>query len=119
MRLIDFGKASASPVDRYESRHAAFARIASTGGPGQLGCMYLGPSGTLGRHPTGRAQLFCVVRGEGVVTGQDGQAIPIKAGQAALWEPGEWHESTSEHGMVVLVLEVENASDPPATDETA
>lgn len=112
MRLIDFGTADGNSVDRYESSEAMFSRVAVTRGPGHVGCMYLGANGVLGRHPTAAAQLFCVVSGEGMVSGGDGVPIPIHAGQAALWEPGELHESSTGSGMIAVVVEVETSIEP-------
>jgi len=77
--------------------------------------MYLGPDGVLGRHRAVVAQLFCVVSGEGTVSGGDDILFPIQAGQAALWEPGEHHEASTRSGMVVMVIEIENAIEPVET----
>jgi hypothetical protein len=68
--------------------------------------MYLGPGGGLGRHPAPCPQLFCVVGGKGTVAGGDGVPTPIENGQAALFDPGEDHESWTSEGMVVFILEV-------------
>jgi mannose-6-phosphate isomerase-like protein (cupin superfamily) len=114
MRLIDFGTTQAIPVDRYESREAAFARLATTEGPGLVLCMYLGPNGLLGRHPAAVAQLFCVVSGEGIVSGGDEVSCPVRPGQAALWEAGEHHEASTSSGMVAIIFEVETAIEPNA-----
>ncbi len=73
----------------------------------QLGCIYIAAGGNLGRHPASSPQLFLVVAGEGWVSGADGVRMPIRAGEAAFWEPGEGHESGSERGMTVMVLEAE------------
>ena len=62
--------------------------------------------GLLGRHPAPTAQLFCITRGTGWVAGDDGTRVPVKAGDAALWEAGEEHESGTEGGMAVVILEV-------------
>ena len=53
------------------------------------------------------ALLFAVVAGSGWVSGAEGGREPIRAGEAVLWEPGEEHESGSEDGMTVLVVEAE------------
>jgi quercetin dioxygenase-like cupin family protein len=66
------------------------------------------PRGTVGRHPATVEQLFVVVRGSGWVSGGDGVREPISAGEAVLWDPGEEHESGSEEGMTVLVVEAEH-----------
>jgi mannose-6-phosphate isomerase-like protein (cupin superfamily) len=112
MRLIDFRSTNARPIDGYESREAAIAPVAETDGAGHIGCMYLGPNGVLGRHPAVVAQLFCVLSGEGTVSGGDEIAFLIQAGQAALWEPGEEHEASTRSGMVVMIIEVENTIEP-------
>jgi mannose-6-phosphate isomerase-like protein (cupin superfamily) len=114
VRLIDFREPRAQAIDRYGSREAAFVRIATTYGNGQLGCVHLGPGGGLGRHPAPCPQLFCVVGGAGTVTGGDGVPRVIESGQAALFDAGEDHESTTIGGMVVLVLEVSSTIESAA-----
>jgi len=61
--------------------------------------------GVLGRHPGRWWQLFCVADGAGWVTGEDGERHKIKAGQAVMWAPGEAHESGSEVGMTVVMVQ--------------
>lgn len=68
----------------------------------------IAPGGIVGRHPAGAAQLFAVVGGAGWVSGGDGERSAIRAGEAVLWEPGEEHESGSDEGMTVLVVEAES-----------
>ena len=70
----------------------------------------LDPGGIVGRHPAAGAQLFIVVLGTGWVSGGDGEREQIRAGEAVLWEPGEEHESGSDEGMTVLVVEAESIS---------
>jgi quercetin dioxygenase-like cupin family protein len=67
----------------------------------------VGPGGVVGRHPAGVAQLIVVVRGSGWVSGADGERETIGSGEAVLLERGEEHESGSEEGMTVLVVEAE------------
>jgi hypothetical protein len=45
------------------------------------------------------------VSGEGTVSGADGAEQAIAAGVAAVWEPGEEHETRSEAGLTALVIE--------------
>ena len=110
MRILDFGPSTASPVERYESQEAFFSRMLHTSGKGHVGCMRLGPNGILGRHPGPSTQLFCVVQGDGAVSGADGVPVAIQAGQAALWEAGEAHETTTTKGLTAIVIEVESVS---------
>lgn len=110
MKLFRFDAASARPITEFGSAGAAIAPVARPGaGLVQLGCIYIAPSGHVGRHPASVPQLFLVVAGEGWVSGADGVRVPIHVGRAAFWEPGEEHESGSgsEGGMIALVLEAE------------
>ena len=64
--------------------------------------------GVVARHPAGGAQLFTDVLGSGWVSGGDGERQAITAGETVLWESGESHESGSDEGMRVLVVEAES-----------
>lgn len=112
MRIFRFDPEVARPITQFGSGGASIAPIARPE-PGfvQLGCMYIVAGGHIERHPASSPQLFLVVAGEGWVSGADGLRVPIRAGEAAFWEPGEAHESGSEQGMTALVLEAE-ALDP-------
>jgi quercetin dioxygenase-like cupin family protein len=83
------------------------ARVKRLAGNAHVVVIEVGPEGVVARHPAVGAQLFAVVRGSGWVGGGDGQRESIEAGEAVLWEPGEEHESGSEEGMTVLVVEAE------------
>jgi quercetin dioxygenase-like cupin family protein len=63
------------------------------------------PGGVLGRHPAARRQAFTVVSGAGWVAGPDGRHRAMSAGDGALWEPGEEHESGSDTGMCAVIVE--------------
>jgi quercetin dioxygenase-like cupin family protein len=65
------------------------------------------PDAVLGRHPTGRQQVFAVIDGAGWVSGPDGERHSFAAGQAVFWEKGESHESGSSMGMTVIVIQAE------------
>jgi hypothetical protein len=106
MKLLDYRLQADQPVERYGSVGATFGRIALLAGSGQVGCIRLEPGAVLGRHPAPVPQLFCVIDGEGYVSGADGTAHAIVAGQAALWEAEESHESVTETGMTVIVVEL-------------
>ena len=108
MRVFRFDAAVARPIAEFGSVGASIAPVARPGvGFVQLGCIYVAPGGRVGRHPAAGPQLFLVVAGEGWVSGADGPRVPIRAGQAAFWEPGEEHESGTEQGMTALALEAE------------
>ena len=93
-------------MDRYESAEASISRVADTSGAAHIGCLHLGSGGVLGDHPAASNQLFCVVAGEGEVSGGDGTAVSIRSGQAAFWEAGERHETTTRTGLTAIIIEV-------------
>ena len=84
------------------------ARVKRLAGEAHVVVIEIGAGGLVARHPAVVAQLFAVVRGSGWVSGGDGDREPISAGEAVLWEPGEEHESGSDEGMTVLVVEAES-----------
>ncbi|MCF6745728.1 hypothetical protein E9529_15890 [Blastococcus sp. KM273128] len=59
----------------------------------------------VGRHETRLWQLLAVVSGGGWAAGADGVRVPLAAGDAVLWQPGELHESGSDAGMVAVLVE--------------
>lgn len=107
MKLLEFGPETAKPLTAFNSRGTAIIRLPQAHPEAVIHWMYLDPGGTVGYHQAADAQLFCVVKGEGWVLGRDGKRLPIAAGQAAFWESGEWHESGTETGMQVIVIEAE------------
>jgi quercetin dioxygenase-like cupin family protein len=68
------------------------------------------PGGLLGRHPARLWQLFTVISGNGWVSGDDGVRNEIRAGESVRWSPGESHESGSDDGMLVVIVQ---ANVPP------
>ena len=65
----------------------------------------LQPGASLPRHPAGREQVFYVVKGRGLVAGEDGVSVEIAAGCAAVWSAGEQHTSWAETEMTVLIIQ--------------
>jgi quercetin dioxygenase-like cupin family protein len=102
MRTFRFGPEASRHVDRHGSDFR-LSRLAHAEGI-HVGCLYLGPSGLVGYHPATTYQLFAVVEGNGWVRADGSERIPIRAGQAALWAPGERHEAGTDVGMTALVL---------------
>ena len=67
--------------------------------------MHLHPGGVIGEHETTVRQVFCVVAGEGWVSGADGERVPIRMFEAAHWSPGELHAAGTDSGLVAAVIE--------------
>ena len=104
MELLRFDASAGKRVDRYESEFV-LAPLTAPDGPVKAACFHVPAGGIVGFHEATVPQLFCVVAGSGWVTGPDRARVPVGAFGAAFWEAGEWHESGSEGGMTVVVLE--------------
>jgi quercetin dioxygenase-like cupin family protein len=65
------------------------------------------PGGRILRHPATVPQVLAVLEGSGAVSGADGVAEPIAAGEAVFWHEGEEHETTSAPGLTALIIEGE------------
>ena len=73
---------------------------------------HLTAGGTLGEHPAVMRQIFAVLSGHGEVSAEGGPRRPISAGQAALWEPGEVHQTWADTDMVVVIAETAGRLEP-------
>jgi GrpB-like predicted nucleotidyltransferase (UPF0157 family) len=92
------------PIDEFGSDF----RIGPLTGPDarvRVQVMHLAPDGLIGRHPTGIQQLFAVITGVAEVSGTDGRFHRIGPGYAALWSPGEEHETRSVPGCTAICIE--------------
>jgi quercetin dioxygenase-like cupin family protein len=115
MKLFRFDAEVGKTIEKFGSSNAVISRVARAAGSAQIGCMHLSENGLVGYHQAVVPQLFLVLQGEGWVTGEDRKKVPIKAGQAAFWTAGEWHESGTETGMTAIVIESEQL-DPAAVE---
>lgn len=106
MKIYKCNKEHGKKIEKYQSRFATYIKMAQTN-EAAIGYMYIEGEGTVGYHEAPIPQLFIVVEGEGWVTGENKKRIPIKRGEAALWEKGEWHTSGSETGMAAIVIQSE------------
>jgi quercetin dioxygenase-like cupin family protein len=115
MRTFSFGPEAGRYIDRYGSDFR-LSRLAHAEGI-HVACLYLGPGGSVGDHPAATYQLFAVIEGDGWVRGEGSERVPIRAGQAAFWQPGERHEAGTDVGMTALVVETDAlGGDPAAID---
>lgn len=105
MRVLGISIGPGRPIEQFSSTGAQHLGGARFNGGGGLTFLSLAAGSRIGRHPTLLAQLYCVTSGSGWVAGADGNRIAVRAGQAALWEPGEEHESGSDEGMEVAIVE--------------
>jgi quercetin dioxygenase-like cupin family protein len=89
------------------------ARVEQPGAGFAVDVVTYGAGSTIGRHPTALWQLLVVVRGAGWAAAADDQQVPLDAGDAVLWEPGEEHTSGSAEGMVAVVVQSPVTPLPP------
>ena len=104
MDLFSFDATAGHHVDRFGSDFTLSPLMNPTD-TARTVCMHLGPGGIVGEHTATSVQLFCVVEGEGWVSGADGQPHPIKRFQAVRWSPGERHAAGTATGLIAIVLE--------------
>ncbi|MDQ0208400.1 cupin domain-containing protein [Alkalicoccobacillus murimartini] len=107
MKLYRFDSDVGKNVTHFNSKNSTFVPL-SRNKPVSVGTMYLGEDSVLGMHPAASNQLFLVVSGEGWVKTPGNEKIHIQKGTAAFWEVGEEHESGSDAGMTVMILEGPN-----------
>ncbi|NDI33845.1 cupin domain-containing protein [Chengkuizengella sediminis] len=108
MKMLRFDQEVGKEITAFDSKNLIMSRIIKESDSLHISCMFIGPDGVVGHHQALGSQLFLVVSGEGFVRGKEDIKTPIKEGQAAFWEPGEWHETTTEKGMTAIVIEGEN-----------
>lgn len=112
MKLFRFDSKVGREINHYDSSGFVITKVAHLFDDAVVNCAHLDANGTIGYHQATIPQLFLVVQGEGWVRDETPHRISIKAGQAAYWEKGEWHESGTETGMMALIIEAVNF-DPP------
>jgi aminoglycoside 6'-N-acetyltransferase len=112
MRIIEFSPATMQPITQFQSTGAASTLLAAGEGNARIHGLRFEPAGEIGAHPTGLAQLFLVVQGEGWVMGGDGRRVCLATGQGAFFERGEQHAKGSDTGMVALMVQVDTLDCP-------
>ncbi|QED47941.1 cupin domain-containing protein [Cytobacillus dafuensis] len=106
MEIFRFDKSTGKYIDHYHSNFI-MSRIVKTEKASQIGCMHLDANGIIGFHQAVVPQLLLVVNGEGWVRSDDGLKVKIKKGEAVFWEKGEGHETTTDTGLMAIVIESE------------
>ena len=104
MDIYSFSRLSGHPVDNFASNFV-LSPVAHVAGPSRLACFHLAPGEIVGEHEAVVGQLFCVVEGEGWVSGHDSERRPLRAMEAAYWGPGERHAAGTKSGLMAFVIE--------------
>lgn len=117
MKRFRFDAATSKPVTQFGSSNVHVTHLVKGLNDASVVCMQVSKGGMIGYHQTVENQLFLVVQGSGWVRGTDAQRWPITAGEAALWRAGEFHESGSEAGMLVIIVEGKDLQPTPMMQE--
>ena len=104
MQIFRFDPEVSVPIDEFGSRFK-IGPLTGDHTRARVQVMHLPADGLIGRHPTAIHQLFAVVAGEAEVSGTDGVFRTIGPGFAALWVPGEEHETRSADGCTAICIE--------------
>jgi hypothetical protein len=106
MRFVTLPQGSLD-ADEYGSRNITMMQLARSvdGGEFRSHFAWCRPNSLLGKHSANLWQLYVVVDGSGWVAEGDGRRVSMASGEAVLWSPGEIHESGSDHGMLVVIVQ--------------
>jgi quercetin dioxygenase-like cupin family protein len=105
MKIFRFDPEVGKNIDYFNSSGFIISRVVQLFDEAVVSCAYLSTDGVIGYHQATIPQLFLVVQGEGWVRAETSDRTFIKAGQAAYWEKGEWHECGTKTGMTVMIIE--------------
>ncbi|KEK21628.1 hypothetical protein [Bacillus gaemokensis] len=107
MRIFRFDKEVGKSVEGFGDENYILSRILVDESVETLNlvCAHFDSGDSTGRQQVMINQLFLVVQGEGWVSKDNVERVPISAGQAPFWITGEWHEVGTDTGMVAIILE--------------
>ena len=105
MRIINFSHLEDRPAIDIYSKNVSMIPILNSVEEIQFIVMNVKPNGVIRMHKATADQLFIVAKGEGWIRNETSGKIILKEGECVYWQEGEDHESGSDDGMVVYVLE--------------
>ncbi|EJP97160.1 hypothetical protein [Bacillus cereus] len=104
MKIFDFSEKMGKHISVFQSNFI-MSKILNHQGNIHIGAMHLQENGIIGYHEAVVSQLLLIVDGEGYVCGANKEKVKIEAGQAVFWEKGELHETSTEKGLMTIVIE--------------
>lgn len=104
MRVLDLSQLPHRPIEAHGSRGFSVGAFGISA-DAHLVAVTLALGGTIGRHPAVARQLLVVLSGEAEVSGAELVVRRLGPGEAAVWEPGEVHETRSPGGMTAMIVE--------------
>jgi quercetin dioxygenase-like cupin family protein len=105
MQVLEFATGH-EPITLYQSHGAHALPLADGRGEGHVYSIRFAPGGVIGPHEATFGQLLLVVAGSGWVSGADGVARTLGAGQAAFIGRGEVHAKGSDTGMTAIMVQL-------------
>src|ERR1700728_4376463 len=85
MQIHSFTRSDGKRIDHFGSSFV-LTQLTNPEGTARVACFHLGPGDLVGEHEAAGGELFCVVDGEG-------------------WVTGERHAAGTDSGLVAIVLE--------------
>ena len=107
MKVIQLSEYPGTTIDAYGSSEAKYTRLGQ--GDGAVGFMRVGPGGRVGKHRAGLPQLMVILAGRGFARANGEPISPIGPGLGVIWREGEEHETWTNEGMDVLIIEAADA----------
>ncbi|PEW00161.1 cupin [Bacillus cereus] len=107
MKILDFSEKVGKHISVFQSNFI-MSKILNHQGNVRIGVMHLRENGIIGYHEAVVSQLLLIVDGEGYVCGANKEKVKVEAGQAVFWEKGELHETSTENGLMAIVMEAED-----------
>ncbi|HDR7914664.1 TPA: cupin [Bacillus wiedmannii] len=106
MKIFDFSEKVGKKISAFQSNFI-MSKILNHQGNVHIDAMHLRENGIIGYHEAVVSQLLLIVDGEGYVYGADKEKMKVEAGQVVFWEKGEFHETSTEKGLMAIVIESE------------
>ncbi|MEH7061116.1 cupin [Bacillus wiedmannii] len=106
MKIFDFSEKVGKKISAFQSNFI-MSKILNHQGNVHIGAMHLRENGIIGYHEAVASQLLLIVDGEGYVCGADKEKVKVGAGQAVFWEKDDSHETSTEQGLMAIVIESE------------
>ncbi|NYG57727.1 quercetin dioxygenase-like cupin family protein [Nocardioides daedukensis] len=104
MRVFHLGAIPHRMIDAHDSIGFSVGALGISA-DAHLVVVRLKPGGTIGGHPAPGRQLLLVIDGDATVTGGQGDQRTVGPGEAAVWEAGEQHTTSSVNGLLGFLVE--------------
>lgn len=98
MKIFDFSAEAGKHLSAFQSNFI-MTKILNHQGNIHIGAMHLQENGIIGYHEAVVSQLLLIV------DGADKEKVKVEAGQAVFWVKDEFHETSTEKGLMAIVNE--------------